>query len=450
LTLSGEGAGKFDFTVRGIQPQENRYRLTGIWISTDEDSGDSSTLSTITLEPGNGFIFLSQSITSGDGADRDVWWNGEELVPNKRMYSLGQIQSPKDPTSIETNLLEWGGFGPVIGEAYVIEVNRQYDSEYAIIRVISQQPSTYGPDITFEWLYPYAGDVSYPPTDTPIPPMEEAAEAPTPIGGGPGVIAFESDRDGNSEIYMMNADGNNPVRLTDNPAYDGMPAWSLDGSRIAFASERDGNSEIYVMDADGNNPIRLTDNPAYDGMPTWSPDGSRIAFTSDRDGNYEIYVLFLDTGTVMNLTNNSAAGDGSPAWSPDGKQIAFRSLRNGNNTGIYVIDADSGNNQMPLMIDPVIVWTLAWSPDGKYIAFVAQHDGKFDLYRINADGTEPIQLTNFDANANGASWSPDGLWIAFDSFQDGNREIYIVDYNGAGIKNLTNNPVYEGDPAWKP
>ena len=72
-------------------------------------------------------------------------------------------------------------------------------------------------------------------------------------------IAFTSDRDGNSEIYAMDANGSNQVRLTDNPAYDNEPAWSPDGTRIAFTSNRDGHSEIYLMDANGDNPVRLTE-----------------------------------------------------------------------------------------------------------------------------------------------------------------------------------------------
>ena len=96
-------------------------------------------------------------------------------------------------------------------------------------------------------------------------------------GGGGGStpaaskIAFSSDRDGNNEIYVMNADGSGQTNLTNNPANDGSPAWSLDGSRIAFASGRGGNLEICVMSVDGSGLTNLTNNPAYDVYPVWSP-----------------------------------------------------------------------------------------------------------------------------------------------------------------------------------
>jgi hypothetical protein len=97
-----------------------------------------------------------------------------------------------------------------------------------------------------------------------------------------GRIAFASNRDGNWEIYVMNADGSGQINLTNNPADDGVPSWSPDGRRIAFVSNRDGNLEIYVMNADGSSGQinRLTNNPADDVVPSWSPDGRRIAFDS--------------------------------------------------------------------------------------------------------------------------------------------------------------------------
>ncbi len=90
-------------------------------------------------------------------------------------------------------------------------------------------------------------------------------------GGQPAQIAFHSNRDGNEEIYVMNADGSGLTRLTDHPAADGSVAWSPDGSRIAFRSGRDGNADVYVMNADGSGVTRLTDNLAFDRRPAYSP-----------------------------------------------------------------------------------------------------------------------------------------------------------------------------------
>ena len=180
------------------------------------------------------------------------------------------------------------------------------------------------------------------------------------VVGAQARIAFSSDRAGNSEIYVMDADGKNPRNLTNPPDRDYSPSWSPDGKRIAFTSERDGNDEIYVMDADGGNQQNLTNHPGRDSVPSWSPDGKRIAFVSDRDRlldihgfpTSEIYVMDADGENPQNLTNNRH-DDRSPSWSPDGKRIVFISYRDGHFIGdfelitseIYVMDVDGGNQQ---------------------------------------------------------------------------------------------------------
>src|SRR2546427_98337 len=118
-----------------------------------------------------------------------------------------------------------------------------------------------------------------------------------------GKIAFVREEDGKEEIYVMDPDGSNQTRLTDDSSYNIEPAWSPAGVKIAFSSNRDGKFAIYVMDSSGGNLIKLTSNAsANDSHPTWSPDGTRIAFTTDRDGNQEIYTINPDGSNQTRIT----------------------------------------------------------------------------------------------------------------------------------------------------
>ena len=128
----------------------------------------------------------------------------------------------------------------------------------------------------------------------------------------------------------MDADGGNPQRLTRHLAFDSGPSWSPGGEHIAFDSDRGGNNEIYVMDVDGGNLRNLTNDPAYDDDPSWSPDGERIVFTSNRNRNehdFNIYVMDADGGNLQRLTKDPEV-DYEPDWarsvfsvSPANKQL---------------------------------------------------------------------------------------------------------------------------------
>jgi Tol biopolymer transport system component len=142
----------------------------------------------------------------------------------------------------------------------------------------------------------------------------------------------------------MNADGSNRTPLTNAGFYED-PVWSPDGTKITFYSYRYDNFDVYVMNANGSNQVRLTNHPAFDAGADWSPDGTRLVFQSERDGNTEIYVMNADGSNQARLTTNTVF-DAGPAWSPDGTKMVFQRIQEGN-ADIYVMDAD-GSHQIRL------------------------------------------------------------------------------------------------------
>ena len=264
-----------------------------------------------------------------------------------------------------------------------------------------------------------------------------------------GRIAFGSERDGNLEIYVMNADDASGLRrLTESPGKDGDPAWSPDGARIVFESDRDGPLEIYVMNADGSDPTRLTFSDAGAGFinvePAWSPDGGRIAFASNRSGNAHVYVMNADGSGVERLTEVPGQG---PEWSPDGDRVAFTSVDEGGNFDVFVASAD-GSELTRLTNNAAKDTEPAWSPDGTRIAFRSERDGNPEIYVMNADGSAPVRLTNNAADDTEPAWSPDGTRITFRSFRDKNDDIYSMFDDGSSQLRLTSDPAADFTPVW--
>jgi Tol biopolymer transport system component len=278
----------------------------------------------------------------------------------------------------------------------------------------------------------------------------------------PPKIAFESVRDGNYEIYLMNPDGSDQFNLTRHPAKDAAPAWAPDGNRIAFVSDRDGNEEIYLINRDGSGIVRLTFSEyAFDGWPTWSPDGKRIAFQSDRAGRFDIFAMNADGSGLTRLTTHPAH-DRWPDWSPDGTLITFTSNRNIYKK-IYVMRSDGSNQRA--VLDANEYWDdrySTWAPDGR-LTFVsdrpAPSDGSRDeeIYIINVGGAVQQLTDNSSDEPNRpgdwlARWSPDGTRFVFYSDRDGDfRKNVIVKVMATGAEiRLTDNSWNDEFPVWSP
>ena len=298
------------------------------------------------------------------------------------------------------------------------------------------------------------------PTPTLVPPTAVPSQTPVDITPSPtagslprfgGMILFVSNRDGNPEIYALD-DAGHIKRMTDNPAADIQPVWAPDMQRFAFTTNRDGQNEIYLMNADGTNLLNLTTNPADDQYPTWSVDGQWIAFSSNRDGNDEIYLLNVSTYEVHNLTN-SPGNDTQPNWvrsttmDPSGEFILFTSDRDGNQE-IYRMKTD-GTEAVNLTGNPANDQMAKGSPDSTLVVFTTDRDGNQEIYSMRIDGNGPANLTNNPSNDFGSCWSPEQAWIAFTSARNGNNEVYITKPGVSELYNLTNNPSSDQVADWR-
>ena len=291
-------------------------------------------------------------------------------------------------------------------------------------------------------------------------PDPQAAQ-PTATSASGDLIAFYSERDGNAEIYTMNADGSNQRRLTSRPSDEQAPNWSPDGRQIIYSSDQGGRWQAWVMNADGSNQHALTSTPWKELPSDWSPDGNLVAFMSSRNDpnptgcypwcNWQLYVMRTD-GSEQRRLLVSTGSDEWPRWSPDGRRLVFFSRRAGN-WDIYVVNAD-GTGERRLTTTPAWEALPVWSPDGSQIVFCTMAASTMNnrgISIMNADGTGMRVLIAGSSRVNeDPVFSPDGRQIAFQSDRTGRYQIFVMNADGSDQRNISQNHANEYWPNWRP
>lgn len=261
-------------------------------------------------------------------------------------------------------------------------------------------------------------------------------------------IAFSRTSEDGSEIYVMNADGSKPVRLTDNGAN---PAWSPDGGKIAFSRLRDGNSEIYAMNASGDSLTNLSKSTEDDYFASWSPDGSKVLYFSLSSDNISLNVVDRDGIDYTQLDGSGPAGNilvSRSPWSPDSSKVIYATSHA--EISIHVVDVN-GMARTGFVLDGSMPETLAWSPNSNQIAYQCGAD----ICVINSDGTQKTNLTADGIPDRGTPlWSPDGSKLLFlRQFDAGNgNELAVMNSDGSHLVRLTytQNEFFWIDAAWSP
>jgi WD40 repeat protein len=395
---------------------------------TARDNGDGTTLLEIKLEHGGDFnpwgIYTLTDCANGVPLDQ------------RPIFELPDIEAGQKEETVETSTYE-----SLPGNLTVFVFAIGTDGSQQIAACADLGPPTKSGPMADETL-------------TPSPDCKQPNTGPVVSSLVGNWLAFSATRNGNGDIYLLNIDaalaGPDPVavtRLTTDPASDFDSTWSPDGKQIAFRSQRDGNDEIYVMNADGTCQRNLTNDPINDWSPAWSPDGTHIAFARffDRNQFTDVAVINVDGTGLQRLT--TASGE-YPTWSPDATRIAFATARDGNYE-IYVMNAD-GSDQQRLTNNPAYDMSPAWSPDGTHIAFDTQRDHfppaevgigpEFEIHFINLDGSADTRLTKNTQEDRFPDWGSRDT-IVFTE----NGQLIVMRLDGSGLVQRIGNGTF---PAW--
>jgi eukaryotic-like serine/threonine-protein kinase len=297
-----------------------------------------------------------------------------------------------------------------------------------------------------------------PPSATPLPTdvptiTPTFTPASTPRGGGLGQIAFVSNRAGQPQIFIMNADGSDQKQLTNQPDGACQPEWSPDGQQVLFVTPCDRKMDeypraaLYVIKSDGSNvqPCLTQIGGLFDA--SWSVSG--IAYTYLENNQPRIYVASgCGSGTQI---SQQRSDDRQPSWSPDGERMVFLNTSRAGVPTLYWMFKDgkfaaSNPNQVTRDID---VKDPAWQRGvGSYVVFTSRN--QIWLVQWDKAGFGVTQLTNRGPNDD-PNWAPDGQWITFESWRDAaNHDIYIMTVGGGLQTRLTDDPAQDYQPVWRP
>jgi TolB protein len=243
------------------------------------------------------------------------------------------------------------------------------------------------------------------------------------------------------DIWAVTADGKERRSLTHVPSGGcRSPAPSPDGKRIAFL--RDNPPGLYLMDADGRHPGRLTDRGFRDLPPAWSPDGKRLAYTVEEQGTFSLRCYDLTAERDIGVGRGSA-----PRWSPDGKRLLVEGVRD--RTATLALIAPDGGDATRLTKGPGHAWAPAFSPEGDRIAYFTSRDGQVQLRLVTVDRKTDRLLASVEGRCESApSWSPDGKWLTFAVGPAPRQVVHVVDDQGRSLRKLAAGGACY--PVWQP
>lgn len=247
-------------------------------------------------------------------------------------------------------------------------------------------------------------------------------------------VAFFWDRDGHSDLWLVNADGCGfPQRLTFNRPFvnwweDEPPVWSPDGRWLLYGCYDDEVSNLHVVSAEGSMPRALTDLHADAAEPAFSPDGNTIAFCTHKNGATQIATVPFNGGWVYGLTQGDMECS-SPCWSPDGSRIVYHASpqHTVKQAGVFVIAPGGGEPARLTPMDGAEYWAPSCSPDGKWIALLSNRSGYDEIWLMAPDGSGLRQLSRLRQDIEDYAWAPDGSRIVAISNTQGNDHLWVID-----------------------